>query len=151
PNPSVPPGPAPAVGQRPAADPTLAALPAAAQPHYQTLRDQAERQIAEKRTAATAFFHAQAPKSAFHHAAEIFLSRDEAAWKLEGAALSGLQDYLTSPDLNHAEGGRRSEGLTPERHQKLLELLIQKIAAAGPAPVDALQLFACAHIQEIAS
>ncbi|MBI3855830.1 MAG: hypothetical protein HY293_09090, partial [Planctomycetes bacterium] len=64
---------------------------------------------------------------------------------------AGLQEYLTSPELNHAEPGKRSEGLTPERHQKLLELLILKISEAGGAPVDALQLFACAHLQEIAA
>jgi len=142
PNPPVVPGPR-------VADPATSILPAAALPHYITLRDPAERQIAEKRTAAAAFFRGQAPKSAFHQAADIFLSRDEAAWKLEGAALAGLQEYLTSPELNHAEAGRKSEGMTPERHQKLLELLIQKIAAASGTPVDALQLFACAHIQEI--
>ncbi|HLY08731.1 MAG TPA: protein kinase [Planctomycetota bacterium] len=127
----------------------LAVLPAAALPHYGTLRDPAERRGAEKRLAAAIYFRTGAPKSAFHHAADIFLSRDEAAWKLDGPAAAGLQEYLNSPELNHAEGGRRSEGMTPERHQKLLELLIQKIAEAGTAPVDALQLFACAHIQEL--
>jgi len=146
------PTPSPSVGPavRQPSD-VLAALPTAAAPHYATLRDSAERQVAEKRVAAAAFFHAGAPKSAFHHAADVFLSRDDAAWKLDGAAAAGLKEYLNSPELNHAEGGRKSEGLTPERHQRLLELLIQKIAESGTSPVDALQLFACAHIQELQS
>jgi len=145
-----PPGPTapPTPGVRPA---DLVVLPAAAVPHYVVLRSAAERQVGERRAAAAAFFHAGAPKSAFHHEAEVFLSRDESAWKLDGAVAAGLTEYLNSPELNHAEGGRRSEGLTPERHQKLLELLIQKIAEAGGSPVDALQLFACAHMQEIAA
>jgi hypothetical protein len=150
-SPSVGPAPVPPVSVSPASkNPEAGAvLPATAVAPYATLRDPAERQMAEKRSAAATFFRAGAAKSAFHHAADVFLSRDEAAWKLEGAAATGLQEYLSSPDLNHAEAGRRSEGLTPERHQKLLELLIQKIAEAGAAPVDALQLFACAHVQEI--
>jgi serine/threonine protein kinase len=151
PGPGIPgPGPSPPVvpGVRPA---DLIALPAAAIPHYMALRSAAERQAGERRAADAAFFHAGAPKSAFHHAADIFLSRDEAAWKLEGPVAAGLTEYLNSPELNHAEAGRKSEGLTPERHQKLLELLIQKIAEAGTAPVDVLQLFACAHIQEISA
>ncbi|MBV8878397.1 MAG: protein kinase [Planctomycetaceae bacterium] len=148
PPPATPPTPPP-TGNGPRPADVLAALPTAAAPHYATLRDAGERQVAEKRSAAAAFFRAGAPKSAFHHAAEVFLARDEAAWKLEGAVAAGLREYLTSPELNHAEAGRRSEGMTPERHQKLLELLIQKIAESGAAPVDALQLFACAHIQEL--
>jgi hypothetical protein len=141
--------PSPSVGPGPKTADGLAVLPAAALPHYTTLREPAERQSAEKRAAAAAFFRAGAAKSAFHHAADVFLSRDDAAWKLEGPVLAGLQEYLNSPELNHAEGGKRSEGMTPERHQKLLELLIQKIAESGSASVDALQLFACAHIQEL--
>jgi serine/threonine protein kinase len=127
----------------------MAILPAAALPFYATLRDPAERKLIEKRQAAATFFRAGAVKSAFHHAADVFLSRDESSWKLDGAAAAGLQEYLNSPELNHAEAGRRSEGLTPERHQKLLELLVQKIADSGAAPVDALQLFASAHLQEL--
>jgi len=149
PGPAVPPSGAPPVPAVRPAD--LVALPAIALPHYVVLRSAAERQMADRRAAAAAFFHAAALKSAFHHAAEIFLSRDEADWKLEGAVATGLDEYLNSPEINHAEAGRRSEGLTPERHQKLLELLIRKIADAGPAPVDALQLFACAHMQDIAA
>ena len=143
------PSPGPSTGPAPRTPEGLAILPAAALPHYATLREPAERQVAEKRTAAAAFFRAGAAKSAFHHAADLFLTRDEASWKLEGPALAGLQEYLNSPELNHAESGKRSEGMTPERHQKLLELLVQKIAESGSASVDALQLFACAHIQEL--
>jgi hypothetical protein len=126
-------------------------LPPAAATHFVVLREPAERAAADKRLAAAGYFSAGAAKSAFHHAAAVFLAREESAWKLEGAALAGLQEYLNSPELNHAEPSKRAEGLTPERHQKLLELLIQKITEAGAAPVDALQLFACAHIQEIAA
>lgn len=140
------PSPPPTPGVRPP-DPT--ALPPAAIPHYTVLRNAEDRQVAEKRAAAAAFFRTGAPKSAFHHAADVFLTREEAAWKLEGAAAAGLAEYLNSPELDHAEAGRKSEGLPPEVHQKLLERLVQKIAEAGAAPVDALQLFACAHIQEI--
>jgi predicted Ser/Thr protein kinase len=131
------------------ADPS--SLPPTAAAHYLVLRDPAERAVSEKRLSAAGFFSAGAAKSAFHHAAAIFLAREEAAWKLEGAALAGLQEYLASTELNHAEPGKRSEGLTLERHQTLLELLIQKIAGSGTGSVDALQLFACAHLQEISA
>jgi hypothetical protein len=127
------------------------ALPPAAAAHYAVLRTPAERIASDKRMAAAGFFSGGAKTSAFHHAAAIFLARDESAWKLEGAVLAGLQEYLTSPELDHAEPGKRSEGLTTEGHLRLLELLIQKIAGSGAAPVDALQLFACAHLQEIAA
>ena len=69
---------------------SLAALPTAAVPHYVVLRSAIERQVAERRATAAAFFHAGAAKSAFHHAAAVFLSRDEAAWKLDGAVATGL-------------------------------------------------------------
>jgi predicted Ser/Thr protein kinase len=141
----------PEVKATPAKGPENSVLPAAAAAHYAVLRDPAERSASDKRLAAAGFFSQGASKSAFHHAAAIFLARDEAAWKLEGPALAGLQEYLASPELNHAEPGRRSEGLTPERHQKLLELLIQKIAESSAGSVDALQLFACAHLQEISA
>jgi hypothetical protein len=142
---------APEVKATPAKGPEGSVLPAAAAAHYAVLRDPAERSALDKRLAAAGFFSQGAPKSAFHHAAAIFLARDEALWKLDGPALAGLQEYLASPELNHAEPGKRSEGLTPERHQKLLELLIQKIAESGTGSVDALQLFACAHLQEISA
>src|SRR6185295_17605209 len=86
-------------GPGPKTPDVLAALPALATPHYATLRDAAERSVAEKRAAAAAFFHAGAPKSAFHHAAGVFLSRDEASWKLDGAVAAGLKEYLGSPEL----------------------------------------------------
>ncbi|MBI3857188.1 MAG: protein kinase, partial [Planctomycetes bacterium] len=74
-----------------APDPSV--IPPAAALHYAVLRQPAERAAADKRLAAAGFFSAGAKASSFHHAAAIFLAREEAAWKLEGAALAGLQEY----------------------------------------------------------
>jgi serine/threonine protein kinase len=136
-------------GPTPVKAPEVAILPPAAAPHFLVLRDATERSNPEKRAAAASFFNAGVLRSAFHHAAGIFLSREESAWRMDGAVAAGLQEYLASPELNSAEPSKRSEPFTPEKHQRLLELLVQKIAGAGTAPVEALQLFACAHLQEI--
>jgi serine/threonine protein kinase len=127
----------------------VAVLPPAAAPHFLVLRDPAERSNPEKRTAAAAFFNAGLLHSAFHLAAGIFLSREESAWRMDGAVAAGLQEYLSSAELNSMEPSKRAEAFSPEKHQRLLELLVQKIAGAGTAPVEVLQLFACAHLQEI--
>jgi hypothetical protein len=127
-------------------DPSL--LPPAAAAHYAVLRSPAERAQDDKRLAAAGYFAKARKNSSFHRAATIFLARDDAAWKLEGAAAKGLQEYLATPLLDQAE---TPAGLTMEHHQQMLELLILKITESGSVPVDVLQLFALAHLQEIAS
>jgi len=144
PKPATPDKPDKPVGKNP--DPK-SPLPTAAQVPYAVLRDTAERGQLDKRLAAAGFFGKSQKTSAFHRAAAIFLAREETTWRLEGASLAGLQEYLASPELDHAE---TKDGLTPADHQKLLELLIRKISESGAVPVDALQLFALAHLQEVA-
>ena len=144
-NPTVPPV------KTPAAAPTgkvkdPSGLKPAAAAHYAVLRTPEERAQSDKRLAAAGFFGKSRAQSSFHRAATIFLAREEAEWKLEGTALAGLQEYLTSPMLDLAE---TDKGFTPDHHLKLIELLIQKITESPGAAVEALQLFAVAHLQEI--
>jgi hypothetical protein len=144
PKPSNPDSPVPPVGKGPKEASTL---PEAAQIPYAVLRDPAERSQLDKRLVAAGYFGKSQKSSPFHRAAAIFLAREESTWKLEGAALAGLQEYLSSAVLNKAE---TKQGLTPADHQALLELLIQKISESGAVPVEALQLFAIGHLNEIA-
>jgi hypothetical protein len=144
PGPAAPEKPAPPVGKGPN---PKSPLSAAAQLPFAVLRDPAERGQLDKRLVAAGFFSKGQKTSPFHRAAAIFLAREETTWRLEGAALAGLQEYLASPELDRAE---TKTGLTPADHQKLLELLIQKISESGAAPVDALQLFAIGHLHELA-
>jgi dienelactone hydrolase len=60
---------------------------------------------------------------AFHHAAQVFLARDEAAWKLEGPVAAGLHEYLNNPELNHAEGGKRESVPFSSTHDSIGKLV----------------------------
>ncbi len=138
PAPPAPPAPEP----KPAV-PAPPPAPPAPPVHFAALIDPAERADAGKRAAALAHFMTSAPKSPFYLAAAVFLSREEAAWRLDGPAAAALAEYLATPALATAETVAAAE------HQRLFALLSSKIAGLGGAPADALQLFACAHLEEI--
>jgi serine/threonine-protein kinase len=125
----------------PAPKPKLPAAP----PHVLVLRDPAQRTDALKRAEALKAFGTRSSKQAFSRAASIFLERPEEEWKLEGPPGAALAEYLASPALD-APGN-----LTSEQHASLFALLAQKIADAGGKQVEALQLFACAHVAELAA
>ncbi len=134
------PGPVPA-GRNPKVKPVAPAVAI----HYQVLRTPAERSDAEKRGAAAAWFGNRTAPFTFWRAASIFLNRSDEKWKLQPAGQTALGEYLEAVPLLTES----SDPLTSEQHQSLLELLAQKISALETEPVEALQLFALAHLQEL--
>jgi serine/threonine-protein kinase len=142
-----PPVPAPAVPAPSTAKRAPRAAPGVVPPvAFAILRDPAMRADPARRTPAAGAFLAAAPRSGFHRAASLFLSRPEADWKLAGPALEAFGAYLASVDLDAAET------LLPDQHAAHLADLAQSIAACGPqAPVEALQLFALGHAVDIAA
>ncbi len=114
-------------------------------PHVAVLRTLAARSDPVQRADALKAFAARARKQAFSRAAALFLERPETSWNLEGAAATALAEYLDAPALDvPAE-------TTTEQHAALFAQLAERIAAIREGSVEALQLFACAHIAEIAA
>jgi serine/threonine-protein kinase len=102
-----------------------------------------DRTDATKRSQAATFFALAASKSPFFRATAFFLSRDEKEWKLAGPVAKGLEEYFAAPELLEAET------MSAEQEGEMLALLSQKIAACGDAPTEALQFFACAHLEGV--
>jgi hypothetical protein len=77
-------------------------------------------------------------------AAMLFLSRSDADWKIEGAALKALQDYLSKPFM------KEPAKMTPAQHLEAANHLAgaaAEIKKAGSAPAaEALTLFAFGHL-----
>jgi serine/threonine-protein kinase len=126
----------------PAATPAVPPSPLAAP--LAVLRDPAIRAEPEKRGAAAAAISIGS-KSALHVAAAHFLSRPEAEWKAEGPVAEALAEALGSTLFESA--GKA----TLEEHLAAFDALAKRISACGAAPVEALQLFACAHASEVAA
>jgi len=131
-----PPVPAPAP-PAPAPPPSPLSAPLA------VLRDASIRADRAKRSEAAATLAAADTKSALHLAAARFLARPEAEWRLEGTVAEALAGILASPLLEAPEKA------TLEQHLEAFASVAAKIGGCGKAPVDALQLFACAHAHEI--
>jgi hypothetical protein len=139
PAPAVVPAPVPGPGVRPPRTPLVA-------PPYAILRAAADRQDPAKRSAAADWFRARTTLTAYLRACHLFLSRQEVGWKLDDSLSAALDEYFAAlpPATSNAELP------LPPQHQELLVLLASKISAAPPgAPVEALQLFALAHLQDL--
>lgn len=140
------PDPAPAVKPTPVpvTAPALKPKRSAAVPHVAILRDVDLRLNALQRAEALKAFEARAGRQSFSRAAQLFLERPEASWKLDGPAGEALAEYLGSPALDVPAD------ITPDQHAALFALLAEKIGAlGGGGAIEALQLFACAHAAEI--
>jgi serine/threonine-protein kinase len=136
-----PPDPTPPVPD-PVAPPPI---PAGPEGFVAVLRTAAHRADPARRSAAAAAFTIASRKSSILRAAGVFLSREEAAWKMDAAVARALDEYLAKvpfPTL---------DAVTPEQHLQFLTLLAQKITACGAADTEALELFACAHLSEAAA
>ncbi len=127
-----------------APDPAPPAAPTAPL-HFAVLRDPSERADPARRAAAAAVFASLAPKSSVYRAVELFLSREEGQWNSGPAGLKALEGYFSLPSLESAET------LTLPQHLMILGRLAEGIASAGEEPLDALHLFACAHVNEVAA
>jgi len=106
------------------------------------LVDPAQRADGEKRAWAVAAFREQ--RDDFCVAARVFLTRPEAEWRLQGAALKSLQEYFAKPWV-------RDPSKTPAADQiKAAAWLAEQVASIRKsepaAPVEALQLFGAAHL-----
>ena len=134
----------PAPAAAPAAVPATPTAKPSVPAHFQALLDPAARADSGKREAAVAIFGREAKNSAFYRAAEIFLSRDDKAWGLEGKspALAALQKYFSSLAFY------RVASMPPSEHYRVFVDLAGWIASCKKAKVEALQLFACAHLDE---
>ena len=77
-------------------------------------------------------------------AAMLFLSKNDAEWKLTGPGLAALQEYLCKPWI------KDTMNLTPAAHQEAAAFLADKIAALrkadSSASAEALLLFAIGHL-----
>ncbi len=141
----VPPGPAPDPAPRSgkSAKGVKPAVPPPAVTAQLAILASADRTDPVKRSESAAFFAVNAPKSAFFRATAYFLSKDEKDWKVDGPVKAALDEYFATPELALAET------LTPEQEAPILAALAQKIAACGNVPADALQFFACAHLDDL--
>jgi serine/threonine-protein kinase len=151
PAPAAPEAKAPDAKLPPAADPSKGARPpkgrrppnpSAAAP-MSILAQPEERIDPAKRSEAATFFTVNAPKCAFYRAAAVFLSRAEQDWNVEGPVKAALDEYFATPDLALAES------LTPDQEAEILSSLAKKMATLGSARVEALQMFVCAHLDDL--
>ncbi len=113
--------------------------------HLAGLANAADRADAAKRSEAATYFAVSAVKSPYFRAVAYFLSKDEKEWKVDGPVRTALDEYFALPEL------ATLETLTAEQEAQLLGVLAQKAAACGNVPIDALQFFACAHLESLAT
>jgi len=124
----------------PAASPLLEAFAVLADParrNEPAARKAARDAFRDQRQAAPALYDLST-------AAMIFLSRTDAAWKVQGPVLAALQEYFGKPWLKDALK------LAPAAHQEPAAFLAEKIAAVrkadAAASFESLVLFAAGHL-----
>jgi len=141
PPPPRPPPPPPAGVDRPAAPTGLVgALTALADPAKRA-------DAAARRAARDAFLGLRHGSPEYYDVATagaLFLARSDAEWRLTGAALAGMQEYLGKPWF------KDPARMTPAAHQEAAAYLADKIAAVrkadASASTDALTLFGAGHL-----
>ena len=115
---------------------------------FSTLLDPAKRSDASRRASAREAFRAErAAHPEIYElatAAMLYLSRSDAEWNLQGAALAALNEYFGQPWLKQAGT------MTPALHQAAAQWIVDRIAALkkvdARAQVEPITLFGIGHL-----